>query len=413
MRSQPSISDHRLALRYVRSLLLLVGLGVGIGCADQPSVVDQPDLDLPAGISESEYRRAQSQFVEQNQREPERADIFALLGNQALAEQRFETALVSYHAIPTSHPTYGASTRLMEGQVLLKLHRASEAEQCLREFFSVVEQGNTTSVQDIITAYKSLAYLHSVQLRLEDRKPVLLAAHAGGLADILDSKQLYFPHLLLWHTANGRGRLEEFLEETPSDFQLQLANARYQTMQGELDSALPNLERLLAEHPDSREALAAILVCYYERNDWDSFSTLVDRFPEFDENEPWSLMHMRAEWAFHNEQWEDAQRYYEALLQADPAHPAAHMGMARVWKELGQEDKQREELNDAAVLAKLRVNMVNVDGQNAETAAEVAKACREIGYAEAAVAFDRHAKRISQTNSQQSTIDQPSTSPDR
>jgi tetratricopeptide (TPR) repeat protein len=54
---------------------------------------------------------------------------------------------------------------------------------------------------------------------------------------------------------------------------------------------------------------------------------------------------------FNTRQWEQAERYYRAALQADPVYPLAHFDLANLYDERGERDKAREHYEAALRIA--------------------------------------------------------------
>ena len=78
-------------------------------------------VELPAGVSPEQYRRAEQEFQEMYGRSAERRDVLLLLGEAAVHADRLQVALACFREVPTADPLYGPSARLQEGQVLARL----------------------------------------------------------------------------------------------------------------------------------------------------------------------------------------------------------------------------------------------------------------------------------------------------
>jgi predicted Zn-dependent protease len=349
---------------------------------------------LPEGVSFEDYSRAERRYREANRRRPDRLDVLTMAGELAVAEGRLADAAASFRAIPSTEKKYGMSARLQEGQVLVRLNQARQAERSFREYLELAAGNPSVPAEHIVAARKWLGYLFSVELRSEERNALLAEVHEEGLADVFDSKQFYFPNLLLWHTATGRRRLTEFLDEDPGDPVLRLAEGRYLTAEGRLDEALALLEDLREERPDDRYRAAALLECLFERNDWDAFSRIVRSLSEYERDEPWLLTRMRGEFALHERNWDAAVLEFERVLEADPANPWSHMGLARAVGELNRLEAREEEQRTSLVLSRIRVSLVTVTEDDPQAALELASKCDEAGLPEAAATFRRHASRI-------------------
>jgi predicted Zn-dependent protease len=348
----------------------------------------------PEGVSVSDYQEADRKFEELYRKRGGRLDVLSLAAEMAVADGRLTTAVACFREIPSGAPRYGLAARLQEGQVLLRLNRAIQAEQSLRTLLERAARDPAVSRENVVAARKSLAFLLSVELRLEERKSILADLHADGQADLADSKQLYFPNLLLWHSSTGRHRLSEFLAEDPDNRLLRVAEARYLTAEGRLDESQDRLEALLRQHPHDRASTAALLECLYERNDWAAFSAVAGGLPDYERGEPWVLTRMRGELALHNGDWESAATAFEWVVAADPANPWSNMGLARAFAGLARFEDRAAAQHRSAVIARIRVSLANVQESNYEAAEQLAAECAQIGFREAAETFSSHAARM-------------------
>jgi predicted Zn-dependent protease len=349
---------------------------------------------LPEGVSQDEYQSAERIFRDRFRRQPSRLDILSLAGELAVGDGRLETAAACFAAIPGEHRKYGPSARLQAGQVLLRLNRAREAEQNFREFLSLAEGHPSVSFEHVSAARKWLCFILSVELRLEERKAVLADLHADEQAGLFDSKQYYFPHLLLWHSSTGRRRLPEFLAQDPGNPQLRTAEGRYLTLEGRLAEARHWLEELHAERPGDLACTAALLELLFESDDWERFQAIAVSLPEYHSHEPWLLTRMRAESAAHAGEWVAAIEQSRRVLDVDPANPWCHMLLARAYAQLQRPVDREEEQRRSLVLSRIRVGLVNVTEDDYRPVLALASQCEDIGFLAAADTFRRHAQRI-------------------
>jgi predicted Zn-dependent protease len=377
-----------------RRLVSVAGIAIVLMGATFVAFYVLRDERLPEGVSRTDYQNAEKKFRELYRKKGGRLDVLSVAGELAVADGRLPAALACFRAIPSATPRYGLPARLQEGQVLLRLNRAREAEHSFREYLERAARDPAVGRENLIAARKYLAYLLSVELRLEDRKSILADLHADGQADLGDSKQFFFPHLLLWHSSNARQRLSEFLAEDPDNPSLRAAEARYLTADGHLDEAQSRLETFIREHPGDLTGTAALLECIYERNDWKAFREAAASLPEYASGEPWFLTRLRGELALHDEDWQGAVLFFERVLAADPANPWSNMGLARAFAGLGRSDERAKAQHRSAVIARIRVNLVNAQEESPDAVERIAEECAELGFREAAEAFGAHAARI-------------------
>lgn len=357
--------------------------------------------ELPGGISSEQYQQAGDAFQKAFQRSADHFDRLMFLAELAVQRGQPEQAIACFGAIDSQHPRYGVNARFQEGQVLLRANRVASAEASFREFLTLAGQGHTIDGQAIppeyvITAIRQLSYLLSVELRFEDRRPFLQQAHTAGLADVFDSKQYFFPSLLVWNSTLGSSRLEEFLELDPENRTLRNAKARYLTGEGRIDEALTLLALLWDSDPTDLTTAAALLECCFEQNDWSNFERIVSSLPEATADEPWLLTRLRGEHALHNQDWEQAEIYFRSVLEADRANPECHMGLAQALQRQGRMDEARVVQERSVILSRIRVDMsaIQESADALKAIEELAEACQQLQWPEAEAAFKQHAQRI-------------------
>lgn len=388
---EPTLGAHP-PRRWLRDVGWAVAIMATIGILMFLFLRPEP---LPEGISASEFERAERLFFKTYGKRPHRRDVFSYLGELSAEERDWNTALVCFRQIPSDDPKYGRSARLQEAEILLDLNRASQAEERLREFLALALREPRPSPGSLRAAYERLAYILSVELRFEDRKPILAEMHALGIANVNESKQYYFPNLLIWRSSTGRHRLREFLAEEPAHWPLHVAQGRYLTAEGKLDEARSLLETLCAREPENLEAASALLECCYEAGDQSSLAKVLDSLPPSEADEPWLLVRMRGELALATQRFQDAISHFQSVLESDPANPECHMGLAKAYEALRQTDKRDETLRHSEVLARIRVFLSNVTEEDAKACLELAAMCEEIELREAAQTYRKHAERIS------------------
>ena len=359
---------------------------------------------IPEGLGEQEYRTAAARWKNANRSEPDHTEVLMTAGELALRRNDPETAMAAFGGVSDNHPQYGAIARFQEAQAMLQLNLARAAEFSYRKFLSLAENNPGVSVDLVLTARKWLCFLLSTELRIDERREFLAASHAAGKADIVDSKQYYFPRLLIWKSTSGRIRFDEFYHQDNSDLVLNITLARYLSSEGKLKQSLTLLKSIEQTYPDNLECKAAMLECYFETNDWNEISRTLQSVSAYTVSEPHVITWIRAELALHNQRWNDAVIEFERALKSDPTDPAVHMGLGKAFGQLEQFDRQKESQRASLVLAQIRVDMARVDGQSPDAVWELANRCRQIGLDEAAATFEWHAKRIrSQEDGQQTS----------
>jgi predicted Zn-dependent protease len=348
---------------------------------------------LPPAVTQQQYDAALKDFRGLFRKEPTHDDALMLIAETAIRREQWDKAVNCLQEIPSTHETYGLSARLQEGQVLLKLNRAIEAEESFREYLSAAET-KKDSITNLTAARQWLAFLYSVELRFEERRKVLLELAESGTINIYEAKQLYFPTLLIWHSNLGSERLQQFLEHNPDDLRLRIAKARYLTYEGKPETALSQLTALAVEHPNDPDLLAAQLEALHELARDQELTRLLADAPARSDDEPWLLTQMRAEGALRAQEWTIAEACFKAVLKSDGANPAAHMGLARALSEQGKLEESRKVQERSLRLAKIRVSLSEVNRVSAGAALELADHADVLEMTDAAAAFRQMAKTM-------------------
>lgn len=360
--------------------------------------IQSREQSFPDGVTEAQTEQARRLFVNRFGIDPDHADILAMLGEQLRDGGELDLAAECYAAIPDSHPRFGPHAQLQLGIILAENHRAAAAEAELRSWLQKTAISRHSSIEDQVSARQWLSYLLSVQLRLEERQDILAQSQADGLASLNDSKQFYFPHLLLYRTARGAARLRQYLDRDPQNLQLRVAHARYLTGEGQLAAAEQLLRRLDEQSPNNRAVTAALLECLYEQDNWKQFSEVVSTAPSYQDGEPWLLTEMRGRFALHEGRWDDARHAFQSVLATEPAHSACQMGLVTALRNLDDETTLAAAEQRTLVLARIRVELPRTRSGKANELLVLADLCTEAGLSEAAERFRRHAQQSDQNS---------------
>ena len=206
----------------------------------------------------------------------------------------------------------------------------------------------------------------------------------AGLLEPLLTKQLYFPALLAWRTAQQNQRLQQFLEQTPDDARLLAAHARYLLGAGAVDESRRLIDAAATMNPEDPGVLAAALECRFEMQDLAGFRGLLQVAPKYAVGEPWLLTQMRAEAAALGQDWAESARYFEVLLRADETNPLYCQGLARAYGELGRESDRVRLQQRALRLAELRLTLGEAELQTPAALRAAAATARELQLPQAA-----------------------------
>jgi tetratricopeptide (TPR) repeat protein len=346
---------------------------------------------LPVGVTPEQFDAAAMTFYGLQGRDPDRSETLMLVGELAAQHKDWTTAAAAWNGIPADHPVCGPASRVALGEARIRLSQARQAEEALLAIVALDTTKTNTPPDDIAPARDWLRYLYSVELRFEDRRRILERIHQAGNPTIRDSKEYYFPSLLVWNSERGRDKLREFLENAPHDPILNVAAGRYLTGEGRPDEARDLLSRLHAERPGDRACLAALLEANYELDDWETLHALLGSAPPVADDDPWLLSLLRGAGAAHQGQWNQAVASYQRLLLQDATNSEATMGLAIALAKQGRAAEAESMRRRSQILARLRPQLLAVTEEAPDACLAVAAECDLLKLTEAAEVFRRHA----------------------
>jgi len=380
--------------RVVAGALWLAAIGALAAIA---GVVWRPtSLDLPAGVTRAQYEAAAAAWQRRHSMEPNRADVLVQLGDTFFLDEELEAAIRCYDEIPSSHPLYGPGARLEQAKALIRLNQARRAEHNLRAFLQQLDGGPPVRPVQLFEALDLMRFLLEVQLRFEERRVILAAVHDLNEGGLFETLAFCFPNVLRWNGPQATQWAEEFWEQDPDDAWLRIAMGRYRIGQGRLDEAQTLLEQVNAELPNSLHARAALLLCYYEQDDWDSIKRVFDQLPERDADEPWLLTRLRGH--VHNQRgdYDKAIECFQAALSRDPVNAESYLGLAAAYGGLNRQEERSEALRKANVIARIQNRLgwaLSKEG-DVDALAEIVELCREINEHECAEFVADFARRV-------------------
>ena len=342
------------------------------------------DRGIPAAVTAEEVQRAEGDFRRAERREPERSELLLMLAENLARRGRVEVALACAEQVPVADPQAGLRAGLLTAQFCLRLNLAGRAEQAVQGVLREWGERSRGVESDLRTARELLVFLLSLQFRFEERQVQLLELRKAGLLEPLLTKQLYFPALLAWRTAQQNQRLQQFLEQTPDDARLLAAHARYLLGAGAVDESRRLIDAAATMNPEDPGVLAAALECRFEMQDLAGFRGLLQAAPKYAVGEPWLLTHMRAEAAALGQDWAESARYFEVLLRADETNPLYCQGLARAYGELGRESDRVRLQQRALRLAELRLTLGEAELQTPAALRAAAATARELQLPQAA-----------------------------
>lgn len=295
-------------------------------------------------IPEELHQAASKQYQELYHRDPQKVDLFSMAGEIAVAREDYQVANKCFAQIPSDHSRYGASARLQQAQVLLKLNLPSQAENQLREFLEL-NSPHRLSGQQI------LRYLLEIELRFEDRHRLLAVMHQEGDLTPQDSIFYGFSSLLRWNGEVAVDRCQEFYLAEPEDTHVAIAWAHYLGGTARTSEGLAIVDSVLLSEPRNSKAISVKAFLLSELGEDAALSQLLKGLPAPQKSDPWLLLRMRGRWAFENDDFELAEKCYQLYLGNDASFTECYVALAKIAAMNGETEKQHAYLESAKTLA--------------------------------------------------------------
>lgn len=334
---------------------------------------------LPVGITVQEYRRAREAYELKYRKVADEIDVLSWVAERKLASNNPGDAISCFEAIPTAHPKYGHMARYQQGQILLKLHRAVEAEQQFRELIAAEEAAPALEPRLLIVARENLRHILEVELRFEERHRLLTGVIERGDEDAFEAVVYCFPTVLRWNGPESIHWLEQFHAAGPRNSWLEIALGRYRTGQGRLDEARPILERVYQEQPTNLWAAAALIACLQECGDLDRAGELVQKLPPQSDEDPWQLLNLRGSFALQNGNADVAAAAYEQMLRQVRTCTEAWQGLAQASQLKSDVERRTQALGMVAALGRIQNHLGKPlqDAADPKSYLDVADLCSE------------------------------------
>jgi tetratricopeptide (TPR) repeat protein len=357
-------------------------------------------VSLPRGVPLSEYKQARAEFQSAYRRKADEIDTFSWLAERYVKDHELEKAAACFERIPTSHPLWGRSARHQQGNVMLLLDRAAEAERQFREFIDRERRDPRSSPAQLVDAIERLRFVLEVQLRFEERRTLIGPMVRAGKGDVFDVIYYCFPSLLRWNGPEAAARLERFWRADPRNLKLRIALGRYRTGQGRLDEAADILSECRREAPKDPAAVAAELALFRERGAWDRIIEEIDTLPPPSASDPWLLLLIRGQAYNRGKDYRRAIRCFQLVFQTDPANSECCLGLAAAYAGLHQPVDQKRMLAKANVLARIqnRLGWGQSSPKDVQPFIEIAELCEQIELYEEGLLIARLAARTAPKN---------------
>ena len=295
-------------------------------------------------IPEDLHQAASKQYRSLYNRDPKEMDLFSMAGEIAVARQDYEIANKCFAQIPSDHSQYGASARLQQAQVLLKLNLPSQAELQLREFLKLNSPHRLSGQQ-------FLRYLLEIELRFEERHRLLAVMHQEGDLTPQDAIFYGFSSLLRWNGEVAVDRCQEFYRAEPVETDVAIAWAHYLGGTARASEGLEIVDSVLSLQPRNLRAVGVKAFLLSELGEDADLSQLLKELSEPQKSDPWLLLRMRGRWAYDNDELKLAEQCYQLYLSNDVSFTECYVVLAKIAAKIGETEKQQAYLESAQTLA--------------------------------------------------------------
>ncbi|MFO1045013.1 MAG: tetratricopeptide repeat protein, partial [Planctomycetaceae bacterium] len=346
-----------------------------------------------------EYSRGREAFEARYAQTADTADVLSWLGESYLSRDQLQKAIACFKVISTTHPKYGRMSRYLQGQSLLKLNRAPEAELQLTEFIEIESAAPQLDPKILIDARQRLRHILEVELRSEELHRLLKDVVARGEDESHEAIVFCFPSLLRWNGPDAVKWLEQFHAADPSDPQLNVALGRYRTGHGLLEDASRILREAVRTRPNDKAAIAALIEVLRQADD-PSVSELIVQLPQQTGDDPWLLLQERGTFAIQQRQPEVAIKAFRQLLEQNPTSAEAWNGLGQAYRPLGDDTKRKKAQSMATALGRIQNHLGKAiqEPDNFETFLKIAEICLEVELVSEGMLMTRCAQRIAPTD---------------
>jgi tetratricopeptide (TPR) repeat protein len=272
-----------------------------------------------------------------------------------------------------------------------------EAEQKFRDLIAHEERSPTIEGRYLTDARERLRHILEVELRFEERRPLLEGMVGRGEADHFETIAYCFPTHLRWNGPDAVRWLEEFYACTPHDRHLRIALGRYRMGTGQLEEARQILRPTIDEYPADLSAQAAWIALLRESGDIDDADQAIGALPPLAANEPWLLLLQRSGYAIERGDAESAAKALSQLLKSDRTNTEAWQKVAAVAGMQANQQKRTRALTIAQGLSRIQNHIGKgiQRPQDPQSFLDIAEICIEIEFNREELILAQYASRVS------------------
>lgn len=386
------------------AFLAAVGLNIWLFLRDRGGVESLKNLRTL--VDQRRYAEAVEGIRDRLRRSPHDDEARMLLARSLAGDRRMLECAEELRRVPFWSPRK-PEARYLEGQALLEVGRAREAEAVLR--ICVENDPLHPTPDDLLrAATDQLIELYASESRWQDAQEVVWKIY-----DRANREDRAAALVMLLRTeieridpASTIERLRRYAQTDPSDFEARRALARAEQAVGREAEATATIEQCLKERPADLKVWRDWLTILQDRGDAPGLAAAVRQLPADhpDEYDPavWEAIGRVREAEGDVQAAADA---YRKAVQGRPRDEDFHYRLALVEARLGNREQAHEHLERSKELRKSRTELVDAviayrealavapatDPKVMAEAAKVADLCRVIG-------LDRTAKALDSTH---------------
>jgi len=297
-------------MRRLLSALLALGILAGCGCV---AAWAWSYRWLRAGrsyIDRGIISAAQQSLFRFVRWHPAHPEANYLLGLSFGVRSDWSSALHHFQQVPDDCPE-GVDSRWREGDVLIKLNRAADAESSLKHALELDP--------NCLEALRGLIHLYRWQDRQTDAAPLVWKAY-----EITEQEQR--PMLMAewfrfrfaqYNSAQTFGRLREFLATQPDDLDTAVALGRWSLRERQLGWARTMLEQAFQQQPGRTEARTLLAECWLDIGNGTEAEKLLVEWPETQRDVRYWRLAGRWQQEFAQE-FESAIKSFQKSLASEP-----------------------------------------------------------------------------------------------
>ncbi len=335
----------RISWAWLTIVLVLALGGAGTWCATTWSARrSKVEFHVSRGEAAAAQRRwgpAASELEAAIALDPTCVRAWLVLADVQFRQEQHLAALASLSHVP-SNSSQGAAARLLEGTVLLKVGRASQAETALGECLKLDSRS--------IEARRRLVFLFGIELRRTDLRRTLWELHALDAAGPTDLVLLSGSTFIVWNAAEIMGTVEKFVASDAGDVFARVALGRYRMRQSDLAGARQILQEACRFAPDDPEAHVTLAECLIDDNDLAPAAQLLNRIQNTWPQDP-RVEYCLARIAESDDRTDTAIDHYRRSAAADPDHRESHYRLGQLLLQSNRTSEAEPFLDRARKLA--------------------------------------------------------------